>query len=66
LPLAHWLLFVQRHAVWLVLTAPMEQVYVVAVGSRTAQFALSRFVVPPLQLVALPQPALFALAPVVT
>jgi hypothetical protein len=66
-PLAHCELLVQTHAVLLVLGVPTPHVYEVGVdGSRSAQSAVSRLVVPPLQAVVLPHAVLLALAPVVT
>jgi hypothetical protein len=61
-------LLVQRHAVWVVFgTDPSVHVYDDGVvGSRSAQSAVSRLAVPPLQLVVLPHAVLLALAPVVT
>jgi hypothetical protein len=60
-------LLVQRHAVCAVLgVAPSVLENDVPAGSRTAQLALSRLVVPPLQLVVLPHAELFAFVPDVT
>jgi hypothetical protein len=53
--------------VWVVFGVPTAHAYDVGVcGSRIAQLALSRLVLPPLQLVVLRQLPLLALLPVVT